>query len=110
MLNLPPQRHEGRITCTRTNLSLPSCALLDHGARHGAADGKTLENTSDGVTQTQGDEFLHREKHTIYTQYSISPLKQPFIHVSMHYLPTWLLSTLYPYFRAKIRPSEMAMP
>ena len=48
-------KHFSRTVSTHTNLSLPSCALLNHGARHGAADGETLENSSDGVTQTQGD-------------------------------------------------------
>lgn len=38
-----------------TNLSLPSCALLNHAARHRAADGETLENTSNGVTEAQSD-------------------------------------------------------
>lgn len=37
-------------------------------------------------------------------------LKEQFSPDSVHQPPTWLLSTLYPYLRAKIRPSEMAMP
>ncbi len=61
-------RHLSRIKSTHTNLSLPPCALLDHCPRHGAADGKTLENSSDGVTQTKGDQLLHQKKHTFYLQ------------------------------------------
>lgn len=40
----------------------------------------------------------------------MSTSKDQLILDSVCHLPTWLLSTLYPYFRAKIRPSEMAMP
>ncbi len=61
-------RHLSRIKSTHTNLSLPPCALLDHCPRHRAADGKTLENSSDGVTQTKGDQLLHQKKHTFYLQ------------------------------------------
>lgn len=50
----------------RSHLGLPSCALLHHGAWHGAADGDALEKPSKWVTQTQGNEFLPEKKDSIY--------------------------------------------
>lgn len=44
-----------------TDLSLTPRALLNHGTRHGAADGKALEKSSDWVTQAQSDEFLNQD-------------------------------------------------
>lgn len=47
----------------KSHLCPPSCALLHHGARHGAADGEALEKPSNRVTQTQGNEFLTEKKN-----------------------------------------------
>lgn len=70
-----------------TNLSLSSCALLNHSARHWAADGKTLEKSSHCVTQTQGDQFLDPEKHTIYSQVINLKANRSSLILSITFLP-----------------------
>lgn len=68
--NKPLESREKMLTTAlqqkRSHLGLPSCALLHHGAWHGAADGETLEKPSNWVTQTQGKEFLPEKKDSIH--------------------------------------------
>lgn len=46
-------------------LSFPTSALLHQAPRHGAGDGKCLEERADEVTQTQGDQFLKQRRETL---------------------------------------------
>lgn len=42
----------------RRYLRFDTNVILDHTAREGAADGKTLEHRSDGVAQTESQQLL----------------------------------------------------
>lgn len=57
------------------HLCFASCALLDQTPRHGAGDGKRLEERADEVTQTECDELLKVDtwrktvKHSVLLQH-----------------------------------------